>query len=569
MDEKPVMLIVDDVEINRVVLAQFFQDEYTIIEAVNGQDALKVIESQSVSIVLVDLVMPIMDGFEVLSYIKHNDQHAQIPVIVMTARSDGSSEARAMEMGAADFIAKPYNPTIVRCRVKNVMARQENEWRKVEQVAKDQQLALMHRYIEKDSLTGIYNRETFYRKATALMQDNHGVSYDVLYFDIRDFKAINDRFRLDTGNLVLKTAAVYFQVLAGESGLCGRIEADHFAICLPASQVDMENIMEGLDHTIQSLGISHNIIFYAGVYPVDNAFLPINQMCDRAYMALNCIKGKDKNRYAYYDKRMRDRMLEEQMIVRDMEFALAGRQFGIYLQPVYNIKTNQIVAAEALARWNHPQSGMIAPGCFIPVFERNGFIARLDRFVWEEACRFLAMQKERGGKVIPVSVNVSCLNFYNPDLLEFLQRLVEKYALEKWMLKFEVTETAYADNPQQLIEMIQKLRANGFSVLVDDFGSGDSSLTLLKDLPVDALKLDMSLLREAEQSKRAAVVMETVVAMAKKLDMGIIVEGVETKSQVEYLSRIGCTDIQGYYFSRPLPEADFSILLLRDQADKQ
>lgn len=569
MDEKPVMLIVDDVEINRVVLAQFFQDEYTIIEAVNGQDALKVIESQSVSIVLVDLVMPIMDGFEVLSYIKHNDQYAQIPVIVLTARSDGSSEARAMEMGAADFIAKPYNPTIVRCRVKNVMARQENEWRKVEQVAKDQQLALMHRYIEKDSLTGIYNRETFYRKATALMQNNHGVSYDVLYFDIRGFKAINDRFRLDTGNLVLKTAAVYFQVLAGESGLCGRIEADHFAICLPASQVDMENIMEGLDHTIQSLGISHNIIFYAGVYPVDNAFLPINQMCDRAYMALNRIKGKDKTRYAYYDKSMRDRMLEEQMIVRDMEFALAGRQFSIYLQPVYNIKTNQIVAAEVLVRWNHPQSGMIAPDCFIPVFERNGFIARLDRFVWEEACRFLAMQKERGGKVIPVSVNVSCLNFYNPDLLEFLQRLVEKYALEKWMLKFEVTETAYADNPQQLREMIQKLRANGFSVLVDDFGSGDSSLTLLKDLPVDALKLDRSLLREAEQSKRAAVIMETVVAMAKKLDMGIIVEGVETKSQVEYLSRIGCTDIQGYYFSRPLPEADFSILLLRDQADKQ
>ena len=566
MDEKPVMLIVDDVEINRVVLAQFFQDEYTIIEAVNGQEALKVIESQSVSIVLVDLVMPVMDGFEVLSYIKHHDQYAQIPVIVMTARSDGSSEARAMEMGAADYIVKPYNPTIVRCRVKNVMARQENEWRKVEQVAKDQQLALMHGYIEKDSLTGIYNRETFYRKAAALMQANRGVSYNIVYLDISSFKAINDMFRIDTGNLVLKTAAVYFQVVAGETGICGRIEADHFALCLPASQVDMDGIMEGLDRTIASLGISHNIVFHAGVYPVDNAFLPIDQMCGRAYMALSRIKDDYKARYAYYDQGMRDLMIEEQMIVRDMEFALVGRQFCLYLQPVCNIKTNEIVSVEALARWNHPHNGLISPARFIPVFERSGFIGRLDRFIWEEACRFLSLQRERGGKVVPVAVNVSRLDFYNLGLLDFLQDLLKKYELEPWMLRLEMTESAYTDNPRQMIEMVEKLRESGFVVIMDDFGKGYSSLNLLKDLAVDALKIDMSLLQEVERSERAGAIMETVVAMAKKLDMDIIVEGVETKAQVEYLAGIGCETIQGYYFSRPLPEADFLVRMLREQA---
>lgn len=565
MDEKTVMLIVDDVEINRAVLSQFFQDEYTVLEAVNGQEALKIIESQPVGIVLVDLVMPVMDGYELLGIMKRRDQYAGIPVIVMTARSDGDSEARAMEMGAADFITKPYNPTIIRCRVKNVMARLENEWRKVEQLAKDRQLVEMHRYIEKDSLTQIYNRETFYRKAAELMQGNADTAYNIVYLDISCFKVINDLFRIEMGNLILKTAAYYFKVIMGEKGLCARIEADHFALCLPASQLNIEKLIAGLDSTVQSLGISHNILFYAGVYPVDNAFLPVDQMCDRAHMALNRVKGNYITRYAYYDKSMRELMLEEQMIVRDMEFALQEGQFCIYMQPVYNLRTNQIVSAEALVRWNHPVKGMIPPGKFIPVFERNGFVVRLDRFIWEEACRFLKASLERGGAFVPVSVNVSRLNFYNLDLIEFLLHLIKKYELEPWMLKLEVTESAYTDNPHQLMMVVRELRMNGFSVLMDDFGSGYSSLNMLKDLPVDVLKIDMGFVREIERSTRASAIIRAIVSMARNLEMGIVVEGVETKPQVDFLGSIGCEDIQGYYFSRPLPEEEFNGLLLRDQ----
>ena len=205
--EKPVMLIVDDVEINRVVLTQFFQDEYLIIEAQNGREALDVIEKQPVSVVLMDLVMPVMDGFELLGVLKRDTRYAELPVIVMTAHSDGDSEARAMEMGAADFITKPYNPIIVRCRVKNVMARLENEWRKIEQAAKDRQIIELHRYIEKDSLTGLYNRETFYQRASALIQRDPDRQYSIIYLDISCFKVINDLFHVATGNLILKTAA--------------------------------------------------------------------------------------------------------------------------------------------------------------------------------------------------------------------------------------------------------------------------------------------------------------------------------------------------------------------------
>ena len=565
VDAKPVMLIVDDVEINRVVLSQFFQEEYTIVEAANGQDAMEVLAAQSVSIVLLDLVMPVMDGFEVLAAMKRNDLYAQIPVIVVTARNDGSSEERAMEMGAADFIAKPYNPVIVRCRIKNVMARQENEWRKVAQVAQNEQLVEMHRFIEKDALTGIDNRETFYRKTASLLQKNQDIAYNILFFDISCFKVINDMFHLDTGNLVLKTAAIYFQVLAGETGTCGRIESDHFALCLLAAQADMDSIIEGLDSTVQSLGISHNIVFYAGIYPVDNAFLPVDQMCDRANMALHNVKGSYLTRYSYYDKSMRDRMFEEQMIVRDMEFALLERQFCIYLQPVCNLQTDRIVAAEALVRWQHPDQGMIPPDRFISVFERNGFISRLDRFVWTEVCRFLQAQKQRTGTVIPVSVNVSRLHFYATDMLDFLLGLLRTYALEPEMLRLEIDESAYTDNPQQMARCVRELRDHGFIVLLDDFGSGYSSLNMLKDLPVDGIKLDRSFVREVGQSARAGTIMESIVAMVKKLAMGIVVEGVETKDQLEYLASIGCEDMQGYYFSRPLPEKEFVELLLRKQ----
>ena len=253
------------------------------------------------------------------------------------------------------------------------------------------------------------------------------------------------------------------------------------------------------------------------------------------------------------------------MIVRDMEFALQEGQFCIYMQPVYNLRTNRIVSAEALVRWNHPTNGTISPGKFIPVFERNGFIVRLDRFVWEEACRFLRAKKDRGDKVIPVSVNVSRLNFYNLDLIEYLMQLVKKYELETWMLKLEVTESAYTDNPHQLMMVVRELRLHGFPVLMDDFGSGYSSLNMLKDLPVDVLKIDMGFVREIERSGRASAIIRSIVSMAQNLDMGIVVEGVETKPQVDFLGSIGCEKIQGYYFSRPLPEKEFDGLLIRDQ----
>ena len=557
MEKKPVMMIVDDEEMHRAVLAQFFQAEYELLEATNGSDVMALLAEKRVDVILLDLVMPGMDGFALLAALKRDERLAAIPVIVTTTDSERAAEVRAMEMGAADFITKPYHPAIVCCRVKNVMARMENEWRKLEPAARERQLLEMRHHIEIDALTGIYNREAFYEKTVELLQQNSGMRYNLLYFDINCFKIINDLFHVETGNLILKTAGTYFKTITEGIGLAGHMEADHFAVCMPDDMLDIDILLEGIDNAIFSLGIKNNILFYAGIYSVDDVLLPVDQMCDRAHMALNTIKGRYKTRYAYYDEKMRETLLEEQMMLREMEFALSEGQFCVYYQPVYSIKAGRAVSAEALVRWRHPAAGLIPPVRFVPLFERNGFVVRLDRFAWEDVCCMLSSRIRAGLPVVPVSVNVSRLNFYDSDFCDTVVSLLKKYDLDPSLLRLEITESAYTDNPTQLMHVLKKLQSLGLKILMDDFGSGYSSLNMLRNLAVDILKIDMSFVRDLENSQRAPAILRRVVEMAHDLRMGIVVEGVETKAQLDFLSSIGCDKIQGYYFAKPMPQKDF------------
>lgn len=423
-----------------------------------------------------------------------------------------------------------------------------------------------------DSLTGLYNRETFFTEAKLLLGARHSTSYCIVCMDISCFKIINDLFHADTGNLILKTAADYIKAtLNPRTSISCRADADHFVLCVPAEELEIEQIIRDLDERIQALHISHNILFFAGIYPVDNINLPIDQMCDRAGMALRRIKGSYLTRYAYYDAKMRDQMIEELLISGNLEVALLEHQFTIFLQPIFDPNKNTVVSAEALVRWFHPVHGMVSPGKFIPVCERNGFIVRLDRFVWEETCRLQRKRLDEGKPVVPISVNLSRLNFYSLDLPDFLATLLEKYELEPWMLKLEVTESAYTDNQLQLLDMISTFKSLGFSVLMDDFGSGYSSLNMLKDMPLDTIKVDMAFIRELEKSKRVAVILKFIVELAEELGMSVVVEGVETKTQADYVASLGEVAIQGYYFSRPLPISDYEKLLdkylIENQAD--
>lgn len=557
-EKEAVMLIVDDVEINRAILRQFFKNEYIFVEAANGQEALDVLERQRVDIVLLDMVMPVMDGFQLLTIMKQQEKFSDIPVVVTTVRNEGDSEVKAMELGADDFVTKPYNPTIVRIRVHNVMARREVEWSRLEQAAKDFKIMEMRAAMEHDSLTGLLKRESFYTQTATLLQNNADKEYAIVYFDISYFKSINDLFHVEMGNLVLKNAASYFALITNGVGLAARLEADHFAICMPIEDLHMDAVMQGLDDAMSRISIAHSITFYAGVYKVANVYLSVEKMCDMAHMALYTVKGKPVQRYTEYDEKMESRIEEERMVVREMEFALSEKQFKVYLQPIYSVSEDRCVAAEALVRWIHPTRGLIPPDHFIGIFERNGFIQKLDRYVWETVCMLQQNRIMTGKSLIPISVNVSRINFYNVDFVNELKDLVHKYHVGSDALRFEITETAYMENPQQLLSVMKELQKEGFVFLMDDFGSGYSSLNMLKNVPVDILKLDMGFMRDLDKNDKVEYIIKAVVQMAKNLKMDMVCEGVETASQLEFLKSIGCDKIQGYYFSKPLPVDEFT-----------
>lgn len=557
-EKEAVMLIVDDVEINRAILRQFFKNEYIFVEAANGQEALDVLERQRVDIVLLDMVMPVMDGFQLLTIMKQQEKFSDIPVVVTTVRNEGDSEVKAMELGADDFVTKPYNPTIVRIRVHNVMARREVEWSRLEQAAKDFKIMEMRAAMEHDSLTGLLKRESFYTQTATLLQNNADKEYAIVYFDISYFKSINDLFHVEMGNLVLKNAANYFALITSGVGLAARLEADHFAICMPIEDLHMDAVMQGLDDAMSRISIAHSITFYAGVYKVANVYLSVEKMCDMAHMALYTVKGKPVQRYTEYDEKMESRIEEERMVVREMEFALSEKQFKVYLQPIYSVSEERCVAAEALVRWIHPTRGLIPPDHFIGIFERNGFIQKLDRYVWETVCMLQQNRIMTGKSLIPISVNVSRINFYNVDFVNELKGLVHKYHVGSDALRFEITETAYMENPQQLLSVMKELQKEGFVFLMDDFGSGYSSLNMLKNVPVDILKLDMGFMRDLDKNDKVEYIIKAVVQMAKNLKMDMVCEGVETSCQLEFLKSIGCDKIQGYYFSKPLPVDEFT-----------
>lgn len=311
----------------------------------------------------------------------------------------------------------------------------------------------------------------------------------------------------------------------------------------------------------ESLGLSYNLTGHSGLYIIDDRSLEISQMCDRARLALASVKNNYMQRYAYYDESMRQEMLAEQDILNNMHQALEREDFVPFLQPIYSLHFDRPVSAEVLVRWKHPEKGLVPPGSFIPLFEKNRFITNLDHYIWEQACRYIAHRRDEGLSVFPLSVNVSRMNLFNPELVSELKSLLRRYKVQPSLLRLEITESAYMDNPQQLIDATHKLQQAGFKILIDDFGSGFSSLNMLKDIPLDILKIDMKFLNDLENSSRAAAILLGIVNIAQHLGMITVAEGVETQFQLDFLRTAGCDNIQGFFYAKPMPMAEFDKFL--------
>ncbi len=419
-----------------------------------------------------------------------------------------------------------------------------------------------------DELTGIYNQQSFFECTEKMLAEHPEESFCLIYWNIRKFRTTNDLFGWEAGDKILiHWANTLREILHHELAVYGRLDHDNFLCCVT------EDFLENSDWT--KLGeISYSTgeteySFYSccGLYRITDRTLPLSGMIDKARVAMETIKNNYMKLYAWYDESMWNSLLEEQRMNTEFKTAIAEHQFKVYYQPICRSSDGLITSAEALVRWKHPVKGMISPGTFIPLFEKNGFISVLDRYVWDEVCAMQQSRLDQGLATVPVSVNVSRVEFYNPALCDDIRNIVKRHNLSPDLLKIEITESAYADNPVQVMEAVKKLHSYGFSVLMDDFGSGYSSLNMLKDLPIDVLKIDMRFLTDLDKDQKAAIVLESIIRLAKWMKLSVVSEGVETRKEWEYLRSVECDSVQGYYFYKPMPQEDFIALLDKSAAN--
>ncbi|MGN0165328.1 MAG: putative bifunctional diguanylate cyclase/phosphodiesterase [Lachnospiraceae bacterium] len=423
----------------------------------------------------------------------------------------------------------------------------------------------LRRMAERDALTGLLNRSAFCKEVeTIIRKDEEGWKageYALVFFDVVRFKAINQLFGMSEGDRLLIHIADSIAMLVKEGDVICRLGSDRFLFFTHTWGSELDDMLENLFERISGYNLPFSIMCNAGVY-VSNGEMPAaDSMIDRAIIAQSSIKGNVTVHYNYYTESQRNDMLGEQEIVGMMVTALAEEQFVVYYQPQYNHSTGMLVGAEALVRWRHPEKGLISPGIFIPIFEKNGFITKLDLYVFEHVCRFIRNCMEHQLHLVPVSTNFSRHDIFQPDFVERLEEIRTKFHVPARYLRIEITESAVMGSSQYTNEVIKKLHMFGYVVEMDDFGSGYSSLNVLKDIELDVIKLDMLFLFEQTESNRGGTILSSVVRMAKWLGMPVIAEGVETVGQADFLRSIGCDYIQGYLYSRPVPEEDYRKLI--------
>ena len=537
------ILVVEDDLINREILSLMLRDTYDILIAETGKQALELLESDygTLSLVLLDLNLPDMKGVDILGRIKGNALTARLPVIVMTA--DQNAEVECLTLGATDFISKPYpKQEIVLARIRRTIEQFE-----------DRDII---RWTERDQLTGLYNREFFYRYAAQHDEYHPEEPTDAIVLDINHFHMVNERYGKEFGDRVLRLVAEKLRAKVSDSdGIVCRKEDDTFLIyCLHRS--DYGQILDGVCMQMET---DYQIRARMGVYPDVDRGIDMERRFDRAKQAADAVKNSYSQTVGFYDNAMHEKELYLEQLLEDFHTAIREKQFTVFYQPKFDVRPDEPVlcSTEALARWRHPKLGLISPGVFIPLFEKNGLIRELDSFVWREAVAQIRTWEERLGRLIPVSVNVSRIDLNDPPLLKILEKTVDEAGIGRESILLEITESAYTDNAEQIVNVVKTLRESGFFIEMDDFGTGFSSLNMITTLPIDALKLDIQFIRTAFRDRKDTRLLETVIRLAQSLGLSTIAEGVETEEQMLTLKALGCDVVQGYYFSKPLPADEF------------
>ena len=408
-----------------------------------------------------------------------------------------------------------------------------------------------------DELTGLYNRSYFFEQCAVALRENKNTEYIMLCSNIKDFKLINELFGQEKGNEVLKKQAELLRSLSHPDSIYGRIVDDKFGL-LMNKEIFNQQIFE---KSIEAMGkLTESSIYqmhiYIGIYEVYDRIESPEFMYDKSLLAVENIQNDYQTIFSHYNTDLMDKLLAEKNVLGEFDKALRENQFCMYLQGQF-ARDGSNMGAEALVRWIHPTKGLISPGLFIPILENTGLIYKLDKFIWEEAAKKLSEWKKKGITNRHISVNISAKDFFYVDIYKTFVDLVEKYDIDPRNLKIEITETVLMTDFGKTMELFHMLQKRNFEIEIDDFGSGYSSLNMLKDIKANVLKIDMGFLRETENHEKSRIILETIISMSKNLGMEVVCEGVEKIEQIEMLSDMGCNIFQGYYFSKPIPVAEY------------
>ena len=551
------VLVVEDEAINREILGNILSESYDVSYAENGARALELLRGSKVrySLILLDLHMPVMSGEELLAGIKEDEILSGIPVIVMT--SEKPAEVRSIKMGADDFITKPYDsPEIILARCERIIQLYEEK--------------SILRSAEKDDLTDLFTHEFFDEYVRQIDSYDENAYDDAIVLNIEHFHMINEMFGRGTGDEILKKVADML-VHKFENGVCigCRPSADYFYLYV-AHRDSYDGVFNGMSEELAKYSHIPKIRLRAGIYQNVDKGISVDERFDHAKLACDRIRGDYTKQISFYSKELNDADLYNERLINDIDDAIANRDLVVFYQPKYGIQSDKPVlrSAEALIRWKHPEFGMISPGDFIPLFESNGLIQKLDHYVWAEAASQIRKWKDEFGYTLPVSVNVSRVDIYNPDLEKRLLEILDDNDLTTSELMLEITESAYADDAKGLTDVVSSLRDKGFKIEMDDFGTGYSSLNMITSIPIDVLKIDMKFIRNMNKDEKSLKLVELVMDIARFLNVPAVAEGVEEASQVEKLKEMGCELIQGYYFSKPVPAEEFNRFIVSAKEEK-
>ena len=549
---KKTILVVDDEEINRAILSAILEGEFHVLEASDGKEALDILNKgdHKIDLVLLDIFMP-MDGREVLKIRQKDQALKQIPFFVCT--SDKNIEEECFLLGANDFVKKPYeNADIVIARIKRMIELYEDR--------------SILREVEREKLTNLYNREFFKKYAQqfdALFPD---APKDLLSISIDRFSLIHELYGKEVSDKILLTIAEQLlEFLSVGNGLAGKDAESTFMVYCEHHE-DYEALPKLLNDAIKHAANDINVSLRIGVYPFVSPSLDKDIALERTKATADTLINDYAKSIAIYNEEKQAKALHREELIDVFPQALKEEQFQLYFQPKYKVQNEKSVlsSAEVLIRWISPKFGFVSPGEFIPVFEENGLIGKLDAYILEKAAIYMRKWKEEYGIEIPLSVNLSRVDIYRPNLVEEIIKYVDSNGVDRSNYYIEITESAFVEDSKAVIPVIDKIRSSGFKVEIDDFGSGYSSFGALADLPFDVLKIDMQFIRALDANPKVKDIVKMIINLSKALNAVTVAEGVENEGQYRFLKENGCDVIQGYYFSKPLPLAEFEALIAKE-----